>query len=801
MKFTLSWLKDHLDTDADLGAIADRLTMIGMELEGVQDRAAAYAPFKLARVVSAEPHPNADRLRVCMVDAGDGKPLQVVCGAPNARAGMVGVFAPAGSVVPGTGLELKKSAIRGVESNGMLVSEREMGLSEEHDGIIDLPADAPVGTPFADYMGLGDPVIDVSITPNRADCLGVRGIARDLAASGLGRLKPLNTAAAADAYASPIGLRVDLPADKAGACPWFAGRHFRGQRNGPSPKWLQDRLKAVGLRPISALVDITNYLSLDLCRPLHVFDAAKLDRNVVVRMGRPGETLAALDGKTYSLDGEMTVIADESRANALGGVMGGEESGCTEATTEVFLEVALFDPIRTAETGRRLGIISDARYRFERGVDPAFVPQALAIASRMILEFCGGEASAPVFAGAEPDWQRHYVLRRDRVRTLAGMDVPAPEQARILQALGFATAETEAGLRAAVPSWRGDVIGEADLVEEVARIHGYDRLPTLPMHRPGVALAPARNASQRRSADVRRALAARGLAESVTFSFMSSAHTGLFGGGDPGLTLINPISADLDAMRPSILPNLLLAAGRNADRGFADSALFEIGPQFENATPEGQRLVAAGVRTGQSGPRHWSDRPRAVDAFDAKADALAVLEAAGAPVGNLQVTTDAPGWFHPGRSGVLRLGPNVLARFGEMHPQVLAALDLRGPVAGFEVFLDRVPEPKRKEGRARPPLRLSQFQAVVRDFAFVVDRDVASDRILRAARAADKALIAGAEVFDVFEGASVGEGRKSVAIAVTLQPGERTLTEAEIAAVAEKIVASVAKQTGAALRG
>ncbi len=803
MKFTLAWLKDHLETDADLETVTHTLTMIGMELEGVEDRGAALAPFVVGYVTKAEKHPNADRLQVCHVDTGAvGEPVQVICGAPNARTGMKGVFAPPGSHIPGTGIDLEVGEIRGVESRGMLCSEREMGLSDDHEGIIELPDDAPVGVSYAEYAGLNDPVIDVAITPNRADCLGVRGIARDLAAAGLGTLEPLDTSPVRGSYVSPVGVRLDLPKDKTDACPMFVGRHFRGVTNGPSPQWMQRRLRAIGLRPISALVDITNYVTYDLCRPLHVFDAAKVDRNIVVRMGRAGETFLALDGREYTLDEDVTVIADESRAEGLGGVMGGEESGCTPGTTEVMLEVAYFDPIRTAQTGRRLGILSDARYRFERGVDPSFLVDGAEIATRLILELCGGEASELVVAGGEPAWRRSYPLRHARTRELIGMDVPAPEQKTIFGALGFEVkaGEAEDAFEVGVPPWRGDIVGEADLVEEVARIQGYDAIPTVPMHRAGVLIEPARDLTQRRTAHVRRALAARGLAEAVTFSFMSSAHTGLFGGDVPALKLLNPISADLDEMRPSILPNLIQAAGRNADRGIDDAALFEIGPQFASSEPDGQKLVAAGVRRGDAVPRHWDTRARPADAIDAKADALAVLEAAGAPAARAQVTEDAPGWYHPGRSGTLRLGPNVLANFGEVHPRILRALDVEGPMVAFEAFLENVPAPRAKD-RARPPFRPSPYQPVTRDFAFVVDAEVRAETLVRTAKGADKALIAGVEVFDVYAGKGIPEGSKSLAIAVTLQPSERTLTDEEIDAVGKKIVAAVEKATGGTLRG
>ncbi len=799
MKFTLRWLKDHLDTEASLDALGEKLTVIGLEIESIEDRAKALEPFTVGYVIEAKPHPNADRLRVCRVETGKGE-VQVVCGAPNARTGMKGVFAPAGTRIPGTGVELKETSIRGVDSRGMLCSEREMGLSQEHDGIIELPDDAVVGASFAAIMGLDDPVIDVAITPNRGDCLGVHGIARDLAAAGMGRLKPLKADAVKGTFRSQVQWKRDLPGEKGDACPFVAGRLFRNVKNGPSPQWLQDRLRAIGLRPISALVDITNLVTFDLGRPLHVFDADKLSGDPTMRMARAGETILALNGKSYELDAETVVIADDARVLAIGGIMGGEETGCTEATTSVFLESALFDPIRIAATGRRLSIESDARYRFERGVDPASALWGVEVGARLIRELCGGEVSEVTVAGTEPKTERAISLRADRVKTLVGADVPVQEQTRILDALGFAPRAVEGVIRATVPSWRRDVDGEADLVEEIARIWGYDRIPMVPLRiegaLPSIALTPA--SSKARLA--RRALAARGMVEAVTWSFMPAAQAKLFGGGKDALKLANPISADLDEMRPSILPNLIAAAARNADRGMGDVMLFEVGPQYAGDQPRDQALVAACVLAGRTGPRHWAQAPRAVDAFDAKAAALAVLRACRAPLDKLQVTADAPGWYHPGKSGTLRLGPVVLAHFGELHPNVLKPSDLRGAVAAFEVYLNAVPEPRAKKGKARPLLKASPFQPVERDFAFVLPADVAADKLIAAVRQSDKALIADVQIFDVYTGDKVGAGKKSVAVAVTLQPIERTLTDAEIEAVGKKIVQNVEKQTGGVLR-
>ena len=801
MKFTLSWLKEHLDTDADLTRISESLTALGLEVDGIVDRAAELSPFTVGHVVECQQHPNADKLKVCIVETADVRRVQVVCGAPNARAGMKGVFAPVGTVIPGTGQLLKAGVIRGVESNGMLCSEREMGLSDEHSGIIDLPEDTEIGMPFARIAGLDDPLIDVALTPDRGDCAGVHGIARDLAAAGLGILKPLSAEPVTGAYDSPIGVEFDLPPETAGACPLFVGRHIRGLRNGPSPRWLQDKLLAVGLRPINTLVDITNYYSLDRCRPLHVFDADSVAGPLTVRLSQDGESLAALNGKTYTLDDAMTVIADCDGVAALGGVMGGEPTGCTEETTSVFIECALFDPIRTAATGRKLAIDSDARYRFERGVDPDAVISSTEQATRLILTLCGGEPSHLVVTGAVPDWRRAILFHPARTEHLGGVAVPFDEQRRILEALGCAVrAEDGSALAVTPPSWRPDIHGEADLVEEVLRVHGYDRIPVVPMPRLSAVARPALSGPQRTVGRVRRALATRGLEEAVTWSFMQGDKAAGFGFANDALRLVNPIASDLDVMRPSVLPNLIEAAGRNAARGFPDVALFEIGPVYRDPSPKGQRAVAAGVRRGRASPRHWAAAARATDALDAKADALAVLEMAGAPTANLLVTTDAPDWYHPGRSGCFRLGPTVLAQFGEVHPLSLEALDVPGPVMAFEVFLDVVPVPKKRPGTAKPLLALSPFQPVERDFAFLVDRSVPADSVLRAARGADKALISDVALFDVYTGTGVPDGKASLAVTVTLQPTEATLTDAQIEAVGQRIVANVAKQTGGTLR-
>lgn len=805
MKFTLAWLKDYLDTDASLENITAALNDVGLEVEGVENLAETLGNFTVAKVKEARQHPDADRLRVCDVETKDGL-VQVVCGAPNARTGMTGIFAPPGTHIPGTGVDLQVGVIRGVESAGMLCSEREMMLSDEHDGIIDLEGDWAIGTPAAEALGLGDPVIDIAITPNRPDALGIYGVARDLAARGLGTLKPLEAPAVAGSFTSPIDVVLTFDEGTEDACPLFCGRYIKGVTNGPSPEWLQRRLTAIGLRPISALVDVTNYLTYAHGRPVHVFDADKVAGNIQPRLAKAGETMLALDGKDYELDETMTVIADDNGPDAIGGIIGGELSGCTLETKNVFVEVAYFDPIRTATTGRKLGLISDARYRFERGVDPAFTPVGAELAAQMILELCGGEPSELITAGTIPDTARSYTLRPNRVETLGGVKVELTEQKRILEDLGFQVKQIEQGLVCAVPSWRPDVQGEADLVEEITRIIGLDNVPNAPMSRPNAVARPVLTRLQRRTGAARRTLAGRGLNEAVTWSFLPEAQAKLFGGGGEAVKLANPISSELSDMRPSLLPNLITAVGRNNDRGFADVALFEIGQAYLGDRPEDETVRAAGVRRGNTGPRDWNGAMRPVDVFDAKADALAALEAAGAQVRSLQVVAGAPDWFHPGRSGTCQLGPqNQMAHFGELHPRVLDALDVKGPLVGFEIVLNTIPEPKGKGGAARAAMNVSDLQAVTRDFAFVVDDEVVADKLVRAAKGADKQLITGVSVFDLFEGESaakaLGEGKKSLAIEVTLQPRDKTMTDEEIDAVAAKVVASVQKATGGTLRG
>jgi phenylalanyl-tRNA synthetase beta chain len=806
MKFTLAWLKEHLDTDHSLGELAGKLTMIGLEVERIEDKVKLFAPFVIARVTEAKQHPNADRLRVCMVDIGSGNPIQVVCGAPNARIGMKGVFAPVGAYIPGKDITLGVGKIRDVESRGMLVSEAELQISDDHDGIIELPDDAPVGGNFAKFVGLDDPVIEINLTPNRGDGTGVHGIARDLAAAEMGKFKDPAIKPVKGEFPCPVQVKLDFGATPS-LCPAFALRLVRGVQNGPSPDWLQKRLTAIGLRPINALVDITNFITYDRGRPLHVFDAAKVHGNLTVRRARPGETLLALDGKTYTLDDTICVIADENGVESLSGIMGGEATGCSEATTDVLIESALWEPMNIAQTGRKLGINSDARYRFERGVDPAFMLPGLELATRMVMDLCGGKPSEVVVAGSAEAPERVIDFPQSELERLAGIDVPLTEMRRVLERLGFFVAGQGERVKIAVPSWRPDMVGKADVVEEVVRIVGVDRVPSTPFPRSDAQRKPVLTPIQVRTRKAKRALAARNLTEAVTWSFIAKTHAELFGGGKPELALANPVAADLSDMRPSLIPGLVAAAQKNADRGFPDVGLFEVGQIFRGDQPQDQFTAATGIRRALAKPsgigRHWSKRDfnNEVDAFDAKADALTVLTAAGAPAAALQVVPGGPAWFHPGRSGTIQIGPqNVLGHFGELHPSALEALNAQGPLVGFEVILERIPEPKAKPTRAKPALELPPFQPVERDFAFVVDRNVKAADIVRAAQSADRKFIAGVTVFDVYEGKGIEPGKKSIAIAVTIQPRDKTMTDAEIEALAAKIVGEVSKRTGGVLR-
>lgn len=812
MKFTLSWLKEHLDTDEPLEKLAVKLTMIGLEVENIEDKAKALSPFTIARVISAEQHPNADRLRVCMVDTGDGgAPVQVVCGAPNARAGLVSVFSAPGTFIPGKNITLGVGTIRGVESRGMLCSAAELQISEDHDGIMELPADAPIGKGYAEWAGLGDPVLEINLTPNRQDCTGVHGIARDLSAADMGKFRDPGIRQIKGEFPCPVKVTVE----DAKLCPGFALRLVRGVKNGPSPEWLQQRLASIGLRPINALVDITNFMTYDRARPLHVFDASKVKGNLTVRRARDGETLLALDGKTYTLDGGVCVIADDHGVESLAGIMGGEASGCDENTSDVLIESALWNEINIAQTGRKLGINSDARYRFERGVDPAFMVPGLELATKLVMELCGGAPSENVVVGNPFGKDRVIDFPLSEVKRLAGIEVPFPEVRRILGHLGFMVAGSGPVVKIAIPSWRTDVHGKADIVEEIVRIVGVDKVPMTPFERGAAPRKPVLTTMQLRTRRAKRGLAARGMVEAVTWSFIAKPYAELFDRdppvaaqanrrGHPELSLANPIAADMSDMRPSLLPGLVLAVQANINRGLSDVALFEVGQIFTSDGPEDQLTAAAGLRHGYASAkgmgRHWSGSATA-DALDAKADAFAALAAAGAPMQALQIVPGGPDWLHPGRSGTIQIGPqNVLGYFGELHPRALEVLRADGPLIAFEVILDRIPAAKQRPTRAKPVLELSAFQPVSRDFAFIVERSVKAGDIVRAAQSVDKKLISDVTVFDVYEGKGIDDAKKSIAIAVTIQPREKTLTDQEIDAVAAKIVAEVTKKTGGTLR-
>lgn len=815
MKFTLSWLKDYLETEASLAEIETALTAVGLEVEGVEDPAAKFSDFKVAYVEEAQPHPDADRLQVCKVRTANGV-VQVVCGAPNARAGMKAIFAPSGSYIPGLDVTLKKSKIRGIESNGMLVSEKEMMLSDEHKGIIDITdrADVEVGTPMANVFGMNDPVIEIGLTPNRADCAGIYGIARDLAAAGLGTLKPLPDTAIKGAFPSSIGVRL---ADDGQGCKAFYGRLIKSVKNRPSPAWLQARLKAIGLRPISALVDITNYFTHAYARPLHVYDAANVKGDILVRRGKSGEEFEALNDKSYKVDETMTCICDDSGLLGLGGIVGGVTTGSEEDTTDVFLECAYFCPVDIAKTGRKLGVISDARYRFERGVDPAFVAQGAELATQMILDICGGEASELVVAGACPEWNKEVIFDPKMTLSLGGIDIALEKQKSILTALGFTVSETGDKWQIKVPSWRGDIEGAADIVEEVLRINGLDNIEAVSV-RHLVSDAETIGSLEQpldylRRTKAQRSLAARGLQESVSWSFVSDELAEMFMPKDraidtAALTLVNPISNDLKRMRTSILSNLVPAILRNQDKGLSNGAyggvnLFEVGPVFFGINPEDTVEMAAGVRHLNKGGKHWSGEAasRAVDAFDAKADALAAIAACGGPESPQISDGDTPSWYHPGRSGTFRLGKNVLAYFGEVHPAILEELDIQGPVAAFEIFLDAIPAAKGKVKTAKKLLQVSPFQPLTRDFAFMLAEDVSADSVERAMVGVDRNLIENVSIFDVYKGKGVEDGKKSVAVRVFIQPKDATLTDKEIEDLSDKLVSVVEKKLGGTLRG
>ncbi len=801
MKFSLSWLKKHLETDATLEEIVEAMVRVGLEVEEVENPAERLKAFTIAEVLEAEQHPDADKLRVCKVKTVDGE-KQIVCGAPNARAGIKVAYAGVGTYVPGIDVTLSKAKIRGVESHGMMCSARELQLGDDHDGIIEAPAEAEVGQSVVEALDANDPVIDFEVTPNRPDTNGVMGVARDLAAAGLGKLITPEFEMPEGQFECPQKIQLEFTEETQNACPAFGGIYIRGVKNGPSPQWLQDALVAIGLRPINALVDMTNYVSVDRARPLHVYDADKLEGPIRTRLGRADDdTYEALDNKEYKPDETMTVIADDTRVLGFGGIMGGTYSGCTEETKNVFIEAAYFDPTRTAKTGRKTGIISDARYRFERGIDPQSILPGLAQAAHMVLEICGGEPSDVEYAGEAPAGTKVIEFPPSEVKRLTGLDVAEDEMERILRELDFQIVRG-AKWQITTPSARPDMEGKADVVEEIARVIGFDNLPeeTLPpLH---AVERPKYSKAQDRVRLAKRALAGRGYLEAVTWSFCDGPHAALFGSGqnDPNLVLANPISSDLGVMRPSILPGLVAAMGRNADRGRKNLAVFEVGPAYQSDQPDGQRTVAAGIRDSNP-PRHWENGSVEANVFGVKADAIRVLEASGVQAGNLMTLTDTPMYYHPGRSGVLSMGPkNHLAYFGELHPRVLKKMDVEGPLYAFEVILDKIPAGKARATKSKPALNASDLMPLTRDFAFVVPSETPAENLLKAIRGAEKKLIASVSLFDVYEGKGVEEGKKSLAVEVTLQPMEKTLTDEEIEAVSQRIITQAEKATGATLR-
>ncbi|WP_396584069.1 phenylalanine--tRNA ligase subunit beta [Bartonella grahamii] len=803
MKFTLSWLKDHLETNASLDEICEKLTAIGLEVDYVDDRSSLKG-FVIAKVLTAIKHPDADKLQILSVDTGTSTPIQVVCGAPNARAGLVGVLALPGTYISGLDMTLSVGKIRGVESFGMMCSQAELELSNEHDGIIELPEDAPIGDSFATYAGLDDPIIDIGLTPNRSDCTGVRGIARDLAAAGMGKLKELSLSKFEPSFETPLDVSLDFSQDSS-LCLGFAWREVRNVQNGASPQWMQQRLNAIGLRPINALVDMTNYISFDLGRPLHVFDADKIKGNLCVRCAFEGEQIQALNGKIYHLGAKNCVIVDEEGIVSIAGIMGGQRTSCDETTHRVIIESALWDAQSIAQTGRTLGLISDARYRFERGVDPAFIETGLEMATELVLRLCGGEVSKKRIVGYQQQEIKQISFPFSEIKRLTNLEIEPEKVISILTKLGFFVEGKEDVVTVKVPSWRPDIMGKADLVEEVMRIYGLDKIKPIPLENFAEGKDQILTCAQIRSRATRLALVQRGMKEAVTWSFISENQALAFGGGQEELKLVNPIAADMSMMRPSLLPGLIMAAQRNADRGFSDLALFEVSSIYEGDTPDKQHRVVSAIRRGteqfKGAGRFWNGNATVVDVFDAKADALAILEACDMDVGKVQIEVGAPNWYHPGRSGVIKLGSKIIIGFfGVFHPATLEKLNVSGPLCGFEIFLDRIPESKKKTTKSRPPLKLSPFQMVRRDFAFIADKTVASSLIIRAASRADKKLIHSVQVFDIFEDLSFGEDKKSVAIEVTIQPIERTLTDEDLEKLALKIVDNVTKMTGAYLR-
>lgn len=785
MKVSLRALKKYLDTTASVQEIADKLTSIGLEVEEVIDKSSILEPFTVAEVKTVENHPNADKLHILGVFTGQ-EMLQIVCGAPNVRVGMKSILAHEGDLIPLYNERLKKGVIRGIESMGMLCSERELGISDNHEGIIDLDTELPAGTPAIEVLS-SDVIFDVNVTPNRGDCFGVKGIAKDLSATGIGKFISHDVAPIAGTFKSPINVTIT---DK--NCPQFTGRYIRNVKNGQSPKWMQEFLISMGMRPISALVDITNYLNVAECRPLHVFDADKLVGNITVRQAHDGEKIAALNEKEYTLTSEMTVVADESGALSIAGVMGGEKTGCTEETVNVFLESAYFNPIAIAKTGRELNVESDSRTRFERGIDPASQIMGNQIATQLILDICGGEASEIVIAGQEPHWQHQIDFDFHLVKRLCGLDIPQDRMVEILERLDFKVE----GNHVSVPSWRSNDVKEgADLVEEIVRIYGLDELPTLPL-RPTELPLGILLPHQKRESAIRRALAARGLNQAITWSFMDSKLAQYF--CSKNIRIANPIASDLDEMRPSLVPNLLSAIKRNQDRGMKDVQLFEVGPEFYSTKPKEQRMVACGVRAGSYTPRHFLENMRSVDVFDAKADALDGLAAIDAPK-NIQVVRKAPSWYHPGRSGAFALGKNIVAYFGEIHPQILKVFDIKTPVVAFEIYLDNVPQARTKS-KSQKLLKMSNLMPLTRDFAFIADKATEAGKLMAAIQNVDKDKITNVVLFDVYEGDKLPADKKSIAVQVTIWPTDKTMTDKEIEILCTQIVNMVKKSTGAELR-
>ncbi len=800
MKITLSWIKEYLDTKASNEAIIEQLSMLGLVVDDVIDRSKGMEEFKIVHVISAEKHPEADRLKVCKVDTGS-EILQIVCAGVNARTDMKTVLAPINSVIPTNGMKIKLGTIRGVESQGMLCSAEELGLAEPgvEKGILDLPSDAPVGAVYAKYAELNDPILDVEITPNRGDCLGAYGLARDLAATGIGTLKPIKVPEIKTNFKSPK--TIVIADESKNVCTLFTGVYIKGFKNSPSPEWMQKRLRAVGLRPISALVDITNYMSQGIGRPMHVFDADKLDGDLLIRQAKKGEKVLALNAEEYELDESITVVADKTTAHAIGGIIGSMDSGCTETTQNVFMECAVFDAINITLTGRKLNILTDARHRFERGVDADMIPVAQKIATQFILDHCGGEASEMITVGLPPRVMPTVTFRPKRVKDLIGVDVPSDKCRQILESLGMIIKGDGEQWQITSPTWRHDITLEADLIEEVIRIYGYDHIPTTELPSASTIESfestPGARARQKWGWQIRRALCARGLNEAMSLSFLDEETTKMFGGGNPALKIVNPISSELSDMRPSLLPNLINAVQRNHDRGLHNVNLFEVGKQFSDITKDGEKLVAAGVRSGKTGPRNWAAQPRDVDLFDAKSDAITTLQACGIAVDNLTVAAPGPAYFHPGRSGYFMQGPkNKLAAFGELHPKILADMNIDPKIVGFEVYVQDLPIPKNNKGQ----LELSPYQAVERDFAFLVNKETPAQDVLSAVKRADKILISEVRLFDVFEGKTIEAGKKSLALSVRIEPKEGTLTDDMLTTLSNKIIEQVRISTGGELR-